>query len=85
MLPVDTGGKYWWKGFTVTFAPFSKWPNKRPGRAVTGLIKGTVALVIDSSSCSSIQSKLIPLLFLGGEGSNGDLRNCREVSLFQGL
>lgn len=85
MPPVATVGKYWWRGFTVTFTSSSKWPNKRPWRAVSGLIKEIVALVIDSSSCSSIQSKLIPFFFLRGEGSNGDLPNHREVRLFQAL
>lgn len=40
---------------------------KDQGELISGLIRENVALVIDSSSCSSIQSKLIPFFFLRGE------------------
>lgn len=58
---------------------------KDQGELISGLIRENVALVIDSSSCSSIQSKLIPFFFLRGEWSNGDLPNHREMRLFQAL
>lgn len=58
---------------------------KDQGELISGLIRENVALVIDSSSCSSIQSKLIPFFFLRGEWSNGDLPNHREMRSFQAL